>query len=768
MKSFFRRFTGIMACVLLTSLCAEAQNYEPDSLIVHAGAIYHNNDVYVRWVPFNYETWQWGLDHGYRLERQTLKSNGTELSMGDIIASKVVLDPMLMPIPEMDWEPMADTNDMAGVAAGMIYGDSLEVFNSNNAGFSDVINQNQERKSRFGFSLFAADNTFSVAEAMGIGYLDKSVDPDKEYLYTVEINNIPTNTISRRGAISIETNGNGALPIPANLQAIPRDSTVVLRWDSEELGRNYSSYCVEYSDDEGNTFKPAHDLPLIFGEKPGTSPTHAAFRDSLPSNGDLYVYRLRGKSAFGIMGPYSDTIHVVGRPDPLGENPAILNVDELDEGILTINWIFPKELEDKINGFDIYRSDKANGEYTKINSGLLSTGKRVFEDDDPMAVNYYRVTATDENGYLLSSIAVLGQPNDEEAPIPPEGLSCSVNSKGLVTLTWTPNTEVDLMGYRVYMSTTSAGDFAQITNSWITDSTFQYYINLNTLSEYAYFAVKALDQRENTSDLSSYCTVERPDIIPPSAPNITNVVAAVGEVQFEWELSSSSDVVTYKFQRKPHGAPGWKDLLIFDAAANPPLTYTDDEASPSRYWDYRLTAIDDAGLVAHSKVVKAKPTDNGIRSEIKGFYGFLTNYLNPDPSQFVSLGWFYEKTPDLIGFEIYRAFGNNEKRSYEFLTIEEAESLQAQMPGVDFGFADFDTEFDDIPVQSTYTTNNLSFQTQITGGTVTYNGNTATITPNQTNVPANPQNGVTIRYWVIAKFIDGATSPLSNEVMVQY
>ena len=415
--------------------------------------------------------WQWGIEHGYRLERRMVDSAGVDLPIDSIINSKIVIDSMLLPLPESAWEPLSDSSDMAGVAAGMIYGDSLDIISYDQAGFMDVINQNSERKNRHGFALFAADNDFETAEAMGVGYIDNTVLTGRRYVYTVTLNGVPANTKLLKGTASINTDTSQALPTPQNMTAIAGDSTVLLTWSKDALGDHYTSYCVEVSYDNGVSFQPAHDLPLVFAGDEQAA-TNVMFQDSLPANGVTYIYRVKGKSPFGVLGPVSDTIHVVGRPGPLGVNPGIQTVQELNTGMLTINWEFPTELESKINGFDVYRSDKVKGEYTKINSGLLSVTTRSYEDVNPGHVNYYKVFSEDENGYPLESNAMLGQPNDSIPPSVPVGLVGESDENGLVTLRWNKNTEEDLLGYRVFISNTPLGEFAQITSLWINDTVF--------------------------------------------------------------------------------------------------------------------------------------------------------------------------------------------------------------------------------------------------------------------------------------------------------
>ena len=762
MNSFFLRWVALISCLLFMASGTQSQTNEPASLQLRARAEYDGTRVLVRWVPSDFDSWKWGIDNGYRIERITTDSAGVPFSTTAVLNSKTLLDSMILPWTATDWEPFADTNEMAGVAMSMIYGDSLEVITADQAGFMDVINLNSERNNRHGFALFAADNDFQAAMAMGVGFVDSTTTPNYRYTYIISFNNVPATSTQQKGSASVATSNALSLPPPQQLTALAGDSTVVLTWNKSDLNEFYTSYCVEVSYDNGITFQPAHELPLIYAND-DASP-NILFQDSLPANGTLCVYRVKGKTPFGKTGPVSDTIHVVGKPGPIPVKPGIVSVKEINTGSLTVNWDFPLSYESKITGFDIYRSDKIAGQYTLINAATLPVSARSFEDTNPAPVNYYKVFTKDINGHLLRSNALLGQPNDSIPPAPPTGLTGQSDATGLVTLKWNSNTEEDLMGYRVFISNTPAGAFSQITTNWINDTSFHYQINLNSLNKWVYFAVLALDHRHNLSRLSIPFAVERPDIIPPAPPLISNVTAEVKKVHFQFELSASNDVRDYLFQRKPHGLPGWSTLLSFDLS-NPQLSFTDSTASISQYWDYRLVAIDDAGLYGPSKIVTAKPVDDGIRAPVSGFAGYLNG---PADYQEIVLGWNYDYHPDLEGFEIYRAIDNNQMRSYKFVPLSLAVQMPSQQLGTQLGWVDYDTDFKKVPVQYNYTATGLDYNTTtITGGNVTFNGNQVTVTPGTPNVAANPQAGTTLHYWIIARFMDGGASPLSNGVSVQ-
>lgn len=730
-----------------------AREYELSAKAIYIG----DNTAFIRWAPLDFESWEKGNENGYRLERITLKNAAGELGIGDQLASRVALDSSMMPISVQEWELIAQSDSMAGIAAGLLYGDSLEVVNYNDLSFTEVANLTTERETRFGFSLFAADNSFPVAIGVGLGFRDESVENSHEYLYIVKMNGTQTKAVTILNTDSLLN-----LPIPKNLTAVPGDRHAIISWDKLDLDPYYTSYCVEQSSDGGENFYPAHDLPLIFSTSVTENPQYASFYDSLAQNGVTYVYRVKGKSPWGLMGPYSDTISVIGKPAPLASEIAILKIEDAETyGELKITWRFPIEDEGKINDFDVYRAKAIDGEYLMITSGLPSN-IREYIDTEPNAVNYYKIKTKDTNGYELSSIALLGQPKDTIAPSAPDGISGSCDKNGKVTLNWTINTEPDIMGYRVFMSNAGDGDFTQITGAWINNNSFSYNINLKTLSEKVYFAVKVLDYRENTSTFSSPCEVMRPDIIPPAPPVISSVVAEPSKVNFEWVLSSSDDVVLYSFQRKQQGKSKWEDILSFVPIDN--ITRFQDTTASYLYWyNYRLLAKDDAGLTASSKVVKARPVDNGLRDSIENLVGTLVLGSVSLDARYVLLSWDYDKNAiDLEGFQIYRGIDSSDLRAYKFITLAQGQQFASNYGATQWAFADYDLDFVNVKVQNSYVAANGPITNP--GGNPT--SGTNTVHPISPNTASSPMNGTGLTYRVMAKFYNGATSPLSIPISI--
>lgn len=725
-----------------------AQAQTADTFSIKATGIYDGNHVVLRWAPKNFATWNWAnFNLGYDIERTTLKLNGIPLTTDSMLASQVIIATSLKPLPEMQWESMPDSN-LAGIVAGCIYGDSIEVVDLGDADFMTVVNTTEARQNRFGFSLFACDQNFDIALAAGLAWVDTTVVEDANYIYVVKLHSLSNGATEEKGVAFLNTIATSIPPSPKPI-AIGANKAVILSWPKQA---DYGSYMLERSSDNGLTYTVLNTKPFVSLSTLNTGDELNTYIDSLPSNGVTYIYRVRGMTPFGITGPPSDTVHSAGIPTPIATEPYIKKVAESQSGQMQIDWEFPSDLEAQILQFELHRASTIDGDFQ-----LLATAppnERTYMDNAPEASNYYILKVKDLNGNYASSLPKFGQTDDEDAPEAPIGLTGSCDPTGQVTISWRPNLESDLLGYRVYTSDQNIVDsaFAQITSNPVRDTFFRYQVDLNSLTEQMFFSVKAVDFRENTSAPSAYLNIQRVDIIAPSAPSITDVIPRLEGVYLEVSLSSSNDVVRYEFQKRWEGSPDWIKLATFSVDSMVTnymdvLTYV-DPVLRRRWYYYRLVAIDDEGLESSSQMIRTKPLDQGMRGPIQN----LVAALMPGVPKRAQLTWTYPPDVDLVGFQIYRAIDNSQMRSLKFIA-----SANPIFSGGNYMYIDSDTNLKNIPQRAIFV------QPPAVPG-----GPTNTVVAAVVNKPANvaPNAFITLKYQVMAVYQDGAQSPMSGIVQV--
>jgi Peptidase family M28/FlgD Ig-like domain len=84
------------------------------------------------------------------------------------------------------------------------------------------------------------------------------------------------------------------------------------------------------------------------------------------------------------------------------------------------------------------------------------------------------------------------------SPLPPAGFT-AVPSLDAVLLEWNENEELDLAGYNVYRSEEESGTLLILNNDLLTET---YYIDLDANNQYKYYAITAVDDQGNESELT--------------------------------------------------------------------------------------------------------------------------------------------------------------------------------------------------------------------------------------------------------------------------
>ncbi len=155
---------------------------------------------------------------------------------------------------------------MAGIAAGSIYGDSLDLLPPGGGGLLQIYNKSRELENRFGFSLFAADQDIKIAKAMGLAFVDTSAVAGKEYVYFIKALGTAA---TLGGFVSVETDSVSVTAAPSGLQAAPADKAVMLQWNKDET--KFSSFVVERAVGVGGSFVQLNTSPLMFASTLGDS-----------------------------------------------------------------------------------------------------------------------------------------------------------------------------------------------------------------------------------------------------------------------------------------------------------------------------------------------------------------------------------------------------------------------------------------------------------------------------------------------------------------
>ena len=569
-----------------------ALSYMPHSLKAQKSKLYIvarplQDSILLRWAPADFKTWNKTNNYGYKLVRYTLSHDSTILTepIRKVLVSNIKVQNI------NTWEIPVKKNKYAALAAQAIFGKTFDVDAGNGFNPEKVYNKTKEQEQRFSFALFAADMSPEVAKLSGLSFTDKTAKVNEKYLYRVFID-FPDSVKQNSDTAFVFTGISDYKPLPAPVEfnAEFNDRLAKLSWNIFAQNNIYISWEIERSDDKGKNFKLISLDPIVPFFKKDDANTEYAFKfDSLPQNDKEYLYRLRGISAFGEKGPWSEIITGKGAE----EIKAVANINnhETDNKSVTLHWLFPKDQETIITGFKVLRSNKHNTGFVDI-SGKIKANKRTFKDKNPLGTAYYKIKTYKDDKEKLS-YPYLVQLTDNTPPHKPKGLNGVVDSAGIVTLSWQTNKEKDLYGYRVFRSASGNDEFSQLTHSPIKNAVFKDSINKKDLNRSVFYKIIAVDLRQNESEFSDVFELVKPDIIPPSIPVITETKATNKGIFIKWINSSSSDAVKHEIYRKLSIDTAWQKIGELPIGkGNRESSFTDYECSSDYIATYKIIAVD--------------------------------------------------------------------------------------------------------------------------------------------------------------------------------
>ena len=698
----------LLSLFLLSTLLLSAQR-ELKFGVTAKTMVDKNNTIHIRWAPTNFETFDSTLKKGYKIVRQYVGSDTGKFKYPKEVK---VFEQPFVPISKENW---TFATRLDTIAYAVLYDSEFSSSTSTGATLSDELvkayQSNNEKQNRYFYVLFAAEQSLAVADKLGLYLKDSPTDPNGIYIYSVFPKGIKSNDISP--AIVNVTLGKKTIDLPQlpTPNVIASDKSALLNFNIEGFEAVFSYYNIYRDNGANGSFMKINPNPVLFMNEVQSGGRYVFYADALPNNSQTFKYYVVGVDAFEQQSPPSPIVSVKGLPGALRASVNIASITE-DKGKINITWTFPDSLNSKIKGFKITRSEDALGVFKPIQSSFLSSKIRVFSEIPPKGAAYYRVTAYDLYDRIINSIDVLGQVKDISPPAKPVISTCICDEKGVGRITWKPNTESDLKGYRVYMSSIKdAENYAQLTSDVVTDNTFEYDINLKILNKEIYFNITAEDLHANQSVFSAPCTMKRPDVIPPVAPVITKADITSKGIDMAWIPSSSDDVVSQQVERKQLSSTGiWEVVVSKPSKSKQSQNYTfiDTTANNAYSYLYRITVKDASDLVAYSETMKVQPhiiynrapimdikaycdctyIDNGTRKKkqtkttlspivngnhpiVESFHvknpSFIAEnqYKNTDLS--VIFEWKYEdKNQDLQDFVIYRQLPNQTMSEYGF------------------------------------------------------------------------------------------------------
>ena len=602
---------------------------------------FENERVHLRWAPNKPTDWQMANRYGYQVFRKEFDEN-LAIDTSDFNP----ISDTIRPLKRLVWEGQIvnDENKYSAIAMQSIYDKSEGTIKG--MSMKDYYLKKGLLDTRYGFCLFSCDVDSLAAINSGLAYVDDNIEEGKTYLYRVE-HLIPIQlSNTSHGSVLINTEKIYSPP-KINLLGKSEEHSVNLMWDREKYEAHYTAFNIERSQD-GKNFKKlnkelyiqGYDIEKIFYN------SFFTYADSLEINEQLYHYRIAGVDIYGKQGPWSETIKLMGidKTPPLPPVRARAQHQEEDNSIL-LSWQYD-ENESDLYGFNVLYKKGDSKSFRKLNKELLSRDQRrhVHNEVDISSRHYYVIQAVDKRGNKATSAECKGVIIDKTPPKSPTGLSATIDSLGVVSLSWDWGPESDIYGYKIFFANQEDHEFSVVTGYAIEDTTYTDTITLNTFTRDVFYKVMAVDQSFNYSGLSDAIRVIRPDITRPSPPIFDDYEVRDSSVYLHWARSSSEDVQSLILIKKTKNTP-WAELSRLSPVAN---EYIDENLLSSTIYDYGIVAVDSAGLVSDTiRPIRIKTPF----SKISAVSDFLVNIDEKSKQAFLS--WSHPMTSN-IKFVIYK------------------------------------------------------------------------------------------------------------------
>ncbi|WP_228122697.1 fibronectin type III domain-containing protein [Oceanihabitans sp. IOP_32] len=631
----------------------------PQTPAVQVLARPQEDKILLRWAVDTPLAWKQANAYGFLIERSTISRNGAAVIP---IEKKQLLATPLKPQPLAAWETLAQADNNAAVLAQALYGERFETTAPSND-LGTIYAVNDELEQRFTFGLLAAEQNYEAAKLAGWGFEDNTVKPGENYLYSISVA-IPQEDpiVIENGSVYTSLDMFEELPKPIGFVGSFGDGAATLRWNFHLLQHLYTNYSIERSDNNQD-FKPLSGVPIFNAQDPKQDKSSSlSYIDSIPNN-KVFYYRVKGKTAFGETGPYSD-IASGKAVKSLGFVPRISRKEIPTDSTAVLYWDFDEKGNDLITGFEVRRAHRDRGPFETVKNNIPPTARKTTVSGLKRS-NYFTIVAIGKNNTSSESYTAFVQPIDSMPPAAPKGLKATLDTLGILKLKWHKNMEDDLKGYRIFTANNPDVEFTEVTKATFIGETFIDTIPIKNLNDKIYFKLKAEDKRYNRSKFSELLVVDQPNVIAPSPPIFKNYRITPQGIELEWIPSSSKGVIAHVLYRKNNRIPEalWEEIAVSENIID--SLYMDKSLTNAGIYTYTMVAKNEAGL-------ESTPTDlltitwkgKAIKAEAIKFSGLVNREL-----RFINLSW---KIKDITvsEYRLYRGKAGNQLQLYKTLNGE--------------------------------------------------------------------------------------------------
>jgi uncharacterized protein len=672
----------------------------------------------IRWMPSNHVVWLEGVTNGYYLERKVVERNGSSVSepyvrlYGGLPVKHLDLNAYqtwLFATQRTENDPasrnyMKTTTDSVYhlIAAQAIFRDPNKR-DPNRGSTVDTLRQDTlhtPQENRYNFAMIGVNMSYTAAKMSGLGFDDVNVLPNEKYVYRVVLatTNPVFSGVKSELSKTVGTTNTNNLPIIPKPKYKFSIKQAELNWKLDTLGIKdvYIGYHVERSTNGVNYTRLNKQIIVkaYNGEpdsvsnylKKSTANDFLAFKDETILNKTTYYYRIVGKTLFDEIA-YSAPISGMAIPEYA---PTIKFADMVSATSVRLNWEFLAPLDsgqtvrnpNEVIPVKKYYIERGANDLTfvLVKDNISPTDTTVVLDfpkggtinaDD---AHYLRITAVPDlaDAKNFTSGVVLVQPIDSIAPFAPIilGATSRILTKkelGEVTLTYKPDDRnTDVVGYHIFRSDRAGNEMVQISDTLQT-ATYKDTINTTLLNDVILYRVLAVDKRGNRSPLSDSIVVQRPDIIPPTAPIIKNLNTIKTGVELRWIRGKDRDQnLSHSIFKKLIPTDSEWTIVVENLTQESDTVYVDKNVLAGKRYVYIVVAVDKSTnkSISTPRIIDV-PNSLAFAAEITSIKAYANR-----TKKAIDINW-ETKGENFSQFQIYRAIYPNSLASWNIMSGDE-------------------------------------------------------------------------------------------------
>ncbi len=451
---------------------------------------------------------------------------------------------------------------------------------------------------------------------------------ESTYHFSVSSVDVEGNESARSPSSAFSPSDDVAPDAPAGLGTTAGDGRLTLAWDPVSDAVGYRVYRA--LDGTGPWTEVTTD--------PVADPT---FVDDGLQNGTVYWYVVTAVDVAGNESERSDPEIGV----PVDQTPPAVPTGvrvTVDDGALVVAWDAVQA--DDLLGYQLYRSDSADGPWTHVGE-LTSATETTVGGLDNGTTYWFSVSATDDaTNESDRSEPASGVPGDHVAPPAPSQLS-GIPYDRRVNLWWPAVETPDLAGYRVYVATGAAGPWTQVGDDL---TSIEAWVDDLTNDTTYHFGVSAFDLAGNESHRTVTTMIPFDDEVPDTPTDLT-ATPGDGQISLSWSAVAAPDLLGYRVLRAASEAGPWTELTTSPQSAT---SFVDAGLADETEYFYRVTAVDDDGHVSDPAETSATTGDTTAPATPTGLVA------TPGNRQ-VSLSWDAVSDPDLAGYRVHLSYYDN-------------------------------------------------------------------------------------------------------------